>query len=61
MEPRDQCQEHKAGGNGLPCPWPGCGIGVAGDTVTFGAVTYKRLLNITDDKPWYTWKLIRTR
>ena len=61
MEARDKCEVHDAGGNGLPCPWPDCGIASTADRVSFGHVTYKRVLNRTDDKVWFSWQLIRAR
>lgn len=57
----DKCKVHDAGGGGLPCPWPDCGIGSGADRISFGNITYKRVLNRTDDKAWFSWQLIRTR
>ena len=57
------CEEHDAGGNGLPCPWPACPRGPVADTdrISDHTGTYVRVSNITDDKKWYTWQRMTTR
>lgn len=55
------CTEHDAGNGSLPCPWPGCSQGVAGDSCSFGRVTYVRARNVTDGATWWTWRMLPPR